>query len=279
MDPVAATILRQTGSAPEDDAWADQWSQVFTLLQAEGKEGRAQEYAAAVAQVKKETERLLRRRREVQNACEQLLHTAYREATQANIKCMLDKASERSTQDVVDAARRAVDELCPVSALPGKTPEPAYKARQDVVEQLSVGLPQPGVSLPAGLPVGLQSLPPKPRPAPRPEEPQQVPSVPPLGGQSGEIGAFAAAAAAAQQEAANLCNLEVTGLPEGIDEGMFKMLFSRYGTLQLVKLVGGRRAGFVKYSNKDEAQAAISALDGFECQGVKLGVKHVALPA
>jgi len=272
LDPVSASFLRQAGAQPEDDAWSDQWAQVFALLQEGGKEGRAREFADAAALLKKEVDSLLRRRSEVHNACEQLLQTAYREATQAQLKSKLDKASEHSTQDIVDAARRAVDELC---AAPGKPPPPAYEAQQAVADQLSVGLPQPGIGLPVGVSLGLAGLPAKPAPAPRADEMSTVPAA----RKSSEIGAFAAAAAAAQQEAANLCNIAITGLPEGIDESMFKALFSRYGSLQLVKLVTERSSGFIKYSSKDEAQAAIDALNGFECQGVKLGVKRVTLPA
>merc|ERR1719373_667657 len=70
-----------------------------------------------------------------------------------------------------------------------------------------------------------------------------------------------------QLEDAAHSNLWVGGLPEGTDEVMFRSLFARYGSIASAKLVAEKRYGFVKFTSKHEAQAAIDALNGFENNG------------
>merc|ERR1711972_1130276 len=91
----------------------------------------------------------------------------------------------------------------------------------------------------------------------------------------------APSAAPAQQQATPVAppqttegNLYVGGLPEGIDEAMFRILFGRYGSIVSVKLVSQKQCGYVKYASKQMAKSAIDALNGFECNGVKLTVKY-----
>merc|ERR1719510_2115562 len=54
---------------------------------------------------------------------------------------------------------------------------------------------------------------------------------------------------------------------------MFRTLFQRYGNIMSIKVVADTRYGFVKFGTKNEAQSAIDALNGFECNGVKLQVR------
>lgn len=68
-------------------------------------------------------------------------------------------------------------------------------------------------------------------------------------------------------------NLWVGGLPEGISEGMFQTLFARYGNIASIQLMSEQRCGLVRYSAVHEAQTAITALNGFQCNGVKLVVR------
>jgi hypothetical protein len=279
----AAAVLQQAGTVSEDQAWSDQWAEVFTLMQQNDMEARAGEYAEAVVSLKKNAESLLRQRMTVQLSCEQLLHTAYREALQAHLKAMLEAAATGASQDLIDAARRTVDELCPADLAQVQKSGPPWQGKQTPAAQLGIGIPQPGVVLPPVKAPGLLGLPSKAPSAAGGNsaiskaggQPQPGLVAPPLGqGGFSEIGQFAAAAAAAQQEAAAAnTSLSVGGLPEGIDEGMFRTLFSRYGSIVSVKLQSDKRSGFVKYSAKDQAQAAIDALNGFECNGVKLSVK------
>jgi len=277
VDPSSAALLQQAGSAHDDEGWASQWAEVFTLMQQSEMEARAGEYAEAVVALKKNAESLLRQRATVQASCEQLLHTAYREAMQAHLKAMLEAASAGASQELIQAAARTVDELCPPE-LPGlQQGGPAWKAKQPALVQLGIGMPQPGVVMPPPKASGLMGLPGKASAAPSADAAasKAQPGFPQLGGQSfAQIGQFAAAAAAAQQEAAaSQTQLWVGGLPDGIDEAMFRTLFARYGTIASVKLASGRREGYVKYNARDQAQAAIDALNGFECNGVKLSVR------
>lgn len=281
IDAGTAAVLQQAGTVSEDQAWCDQWAEVFTLMQQNDMGARASEYAEAVVAVKQKAESLLRQRMTAQLSCEQLLHTAHREALQAHLKAMLEGAATGASQDLVDAARRTIDDLCPSELSQVQKAGPPWQGKQKPAAQLGIGMAQPGVVLPPIKAPGLLGLPSKALAAGGGSaasnaqgQPQQG-LVAPLG-QAGfsEIGQFAAAAAAAQQEAAAAhTNLWVGGLPEGIDEGMFRTLFSRYGSIVSVKLVSEKRFGFVKYAAREQAQAAIDALNGFECNGVKLSIK------
>jgi len=59
-----------------------------------------------------------------------------------------------------------------------------------------------------------------------------------------------------------ISNLYVTGLPDGVDDEMFRQLFDEYGTIVSIKLFAQSNYGFVKYSTVDEAQAVITELNG-----------------
>jgi len=217
-----------------DQEWQKQWSEVFCMMQMGDMEARAGEYAEAVVALKKNAESLRRQRRIVESSCEQLLHTAYREALQAHFKAMHEAASAGASQEVVEAAHRTVSELMPpLSTSLGPQPtQPTSGVK------LGVGMPQPGVVVPS-LPA---------RVVPPPQGASTIP---------------------AAQEA----TLWVGGLPEGIDDNMFRSLFARYGNVGSIKLVADKLYGFVQYTNKLDAQAAIGALNGFECNGVKLSVR------
>jgi len=270
-----SALLQRAGAAPEDQAWSDQWAEVFTLMQEGDMEARAGEYAEAVVALKKNAESLLRQRSTVQASCEQLLHTAYREALQSHLKVMLEAAVTGASQEVVHAAKKTVDDLCPPELAALQQAGPPYLAAQAPAAKLGIGVPQPGVGLPPSKAAGLAAVPPKLLAAPGAAA-SKAPGLaaPPGQDQFSQIGQFAAAAAAAQQEAAAAhTNLWVGGLPEGIDEAMFRTLFSRYGSIVSTKLMADQRAGFVRYSAKEQAEAAIAALNGFECNGVKLAVR------
>jgi RNA recognition motif-containing protein len=68
-------------------------------------------------------------------------------------------------------------------------------------------------------------------------------------------------------------NLYVAGLPEGIDDQSFQMLFEGSGSIVSAKCVPEKRCGFVKYASKEEAQAVIDAMDGYDFSGTQLVVK------
>merc|ERR1712060_187109 len=100
------------------------------------------------------------------------------------------------------------------------------------------------------------------------QQPQQQLQQQPLFAQ---LGSPTAPSVAVQDTIHN--NLWVGGLPDGIDDMMFRTLFARYGTIISIKLVADKRYGFMKFGIKTEAQSAIDALNGFECNGVKLQVR------
>jgi RNA recognition motif-containing protein len=66
-------------------------------------------------------------------------------------------------------------------------------------------------------------------------------------------------------------NLYVGNLSYDVDNARLEQLFSEHGTVDSAKVIMDRDTGrskgfgFVEMSNDDEAQAAISALDGKEC--------------
>jgi len=59
-----------------------------------------------------------------------------------------------------------------------------------------------------------------------------------------------------------ISNLYVTGLPDGVNDEMFRQLFDEYGTVVSLKLFAQSNYGFVKYSTVEEAQAVIDQLNG-----------------
>jgi len=61
-----------------------------------------------------------------------------------------------------------------------------------------------------------------------------------------------------------ISNLYITGLPDGVDDEMFRQLFEEYGsgTIVSIKLFAQSNYGFVKYSTVEEAQAVINELNG-----------------
>lgn len=137
-------FIGQVKVTDKEQAWQDQWAEVFTMMHEGDMEARAGEYAEAVVALKKNAESLRRQRSTVQSSCEQLLHTAYREALQAHLKAMLHAASVGVSQEVALAARRTVEELCVQEhhLVPGlEQTEPPSLVR------LGIGLPQPGVLL------------------------------------------------------------------------------------------------------------------------------------
>jgi len=229
----------QPEATPEEKAWQDQWAEVFALMQEGDVEDRAGEYAEAVVALKKNAESLRRQKSTVKSSCEQLLHTAYREALQAHLQAMLEAASAGVSQEVADAADKDVEEL---------------------VVQAATAPPQDLSAAQLGLIGGTAGS--------GPAGAGQQPAAP---GQA--AGPAPQASGPAAQEAAPSCNLWVGGLPEGIDDAMFRTLFGRYGSIASVQLDVNERHGQIQYSAAQEAQAAIDALNGFECGGVKLIVK------
>lgn len=150
-----------------DSAWSQEWAEVFAKMQEGHIEARAGEYAEAVVALKKNAESLMRERATVRASCEQLLQTAYREAMQAHIKAMREAVSAGATQEMLDAARRIVDDLATpsvrrVAEATSTGPEPSPSASA-VISQPSA-LPAGVVVPPAAMTVGsvaaqgLQSL-------------------------------------------------------------------------------------------------------------------------
>lgn len=68
-------------------------------------------------------------------------------------------------------------------------------------------------------------------------------------------------------------NLYVAGLPAGIDDESFKQLFEGSGTITSCKCVPEKRYGFVNYASKDEAEAVLEAMNGFQFNGTTLQVR------
>merc|ERR1719387_3520190 len=131
----------------------DSWGNVFSTLQDSSMSVRASEYADAVAELKSKAERLKIQRSTVQSACEQLLHTAYREALKCHLKAMLDAASSGSSKEAKEGAQKTLEELCPADLLDPPA-EPSKKEDFKAVAEkfgipgpvtLGIGLPQPGV--------------------------------------------------------------------------------------------------------------------------------------
>lgn len=68
-------------------------------------------------------------------------------------------------------------------------------------------------------------------------------------------------------------NVYVGSLPAGITDFGFRQLFSAFGTVVSTKVVSELHYGFVKYTSMPEAQTAIDAMNGFNCNGLTLQVR------
>lgn len=222
-------------------AWLEQWADVFTVMYEGGLEHRAGEFAEAVVALKKSSEGLRRQLATVKESCEQMLQTGYREALQAHLKAMLEAASAGASPEITGGAGRVVEELTAAADRAA-----AYAAS---IGQLPTPQQQPVLGSTGGA-----------------AQAQAVVS------QQSRFSQNSAAIASAQEDASQ-SNLWVGGLPEGMDNAMFRTLFGRYGDIRSITLVADQRYGFVNYASKQEAQAAMDALNGFECNGVKLSVR------
>jgi len=65
----------------------------------------------------------------------------------------------------------------------------------------------------------------------------------------------------------------VGSLPPTIDEATFRQLFEPYGNIVSTVCNAPKRYGFIIYNSMEEAQAAISAMAGFDFEGQPLTVK------
>lgn len=80
-----------------------------------------------------------------------------------------------------------------------------------------------------------------------------------------------------------MTKLFVGGLPYAVTNQQLEELFAQHGQVTSATIITDRYSGqskgygFVEMQNDDEAQAAISALDGSEVSGRKIGVS-VARP-
>ncbi len=74
--------------------------------------------------------------------------------------------------------------------------------------------------------------------------------------------------------------LYVGGLPYSVTDGRLQELFSRHGTVESARVISdkftgqSRGFGFVEMSSGSEAQAAISGLNGTQCDGRNLQVNE-----
>ena len=75
-------------------------------------------------------------------------------------------------------------------------------------------------------------------------------------------------------------NLYVGNLSYDVDDTILEQLFSEHGSVDSAKVIIDRDTGrskgfgFVEMSNDDEAQAAITARDGKECEGRNIKVNE-----
>jgi len=65
----------------------------------------------------------------------------------------------------------------------------------------------------------------------------------------------------------------VSGLPEGLDDSTFPLLFAGCGSIVASRLVAEKRCGFVTFSSAEEANAVVKKLNGVEYGGSKVTVK------
>ena len=74
--------------------------------------------------------------------------------------------------------------------------------------------------------------------------------------------------------------LYVGGLPYSVTDGQLQEMFSAHGTVESAKVIAdkftgqSRGFGFVEMSSGSEAQSAISALNGTQCEGRTLVVNE-----
>lgn len=74
--------------------------------------------------------------------------------------------------------------------------------------------------------------------------------------------------------------LFVAGLPFDVDDQELKEMFEPYGSVTSAKVIHDRETGksrgfgFVEFSDKTQAEAAIKALDGGSLEGRQLTVKE-----
>ena len=75
-------------------------------------------------------------------------------------------------------------------------------------------------------------------------------------------------------------NLYVGNLSNDINDSSLEQMFSPHGMVESAKVINDRETGrskgfgFVEMSSDDEAQAAIAALDGQDCEGRNLKVNE-----
>mmetsp|Transcript_35853 Transcript_35853/g.100876 ORF Transcript_35853/g.100876 Transcript_35853/m.100876 type:complete len:657 (+) Transcript_35853:180-2150(+) len=329
------------GGADEEHAWQEQWAEVFKLMHEGDMQTRAGEYAEAVVALKKNAEHLRHQHTVVQSSCEQLLHTAYREALQSHLKTMLEAAFVGVSKEVAEAARKTVEELSPPPEVVVRQPKAQMVGTPPLskVSNFMTGLPHNSVAptphianvanaqpSAAGLPGNafvntslmgsrmvqsksaspvqfgqqppplqqsqLLQQPPQQfqlqQPQQFPPQPQQLQQqvqaqlqlqpqlqsqlLPHQQPQFAQLTASSVSTSIGQDKTIHN-NVWVGGLPDGIDDSMFQTLFARYGTIISIKLVAEQRYGFVKFAAASDAQTAIDALNGFECNGVKLQVR------
>jgi RNA recognition motif-containing protein len=66
--------------------------------------------------------------------------------------------------------------------------------------------------------------------------------------------------------------LYIGNLSQSLRKDKLVELFSGYGTVLDVKIVGNNAFGFIEMSNTDEAEHAIRSLNGYDLEGLKLKV-------
>mmetsp|Transcript_15294 Transcript_15294/g.30062 ORF Transcript_15294/g.30062 Transcript_15294/m.30062 type:complete len:129 (+) Transcript_15294:40-426(+) len=98
-------------ASEEDIKWRNDWAEVFALLHQAKMESRASEFVEAMVTLRKNADTLQRQRETVKKSCEQLLHTAYREALQAHLKAMMGEVSAGVSPEVAEASAKTVEEL------------------------------------------------------------------------------------------------------------------------------------------------------------------------
>jgi len=75
-------------------------------------------------------------------------------------------------------------------------------------------------------------------------------------------------------------NLYVGNLSFNVDDSALEQIFSEHGTVEAAKVIMDRETGrsrgfgFVEMSSQEEAQAAIAALDGNDCEGRDMKVNE-----
>jgi len=83
-----------------------------------------------------------------------------------------------------------------------------------------------------------------------------------------------ASVTAACREMSTHSNVYISGLPHGTDELALRQWFEVFGSIVSLKCFVEKRYGFIKFTNTDEAQAAIDGMNGSELNGSTLVVRH-----